>query len=143
MTSAPYRLPEGGRIDRSKRLGFSLDGKPMSGVEGDTLASALLASGVRLVGRSCKYHRPRGFLSAGVEEPNGLFTLGEGGRTEPNVPGTTTELTEGLIARRQNAWPSVEFDLMAINSLAGPLLAAGFYYETFMGPTRRSWMFLQ
>jgi sarcosine oxidase subunit alpha len=143
MTSAPYRLPEGGRIDRSKRLGFSLDGKPMSGVEGDTLASALLASGVRLVGRSFKYHRPRGFLSAGVEEPNGLFTLGEGGRTEPNVPGTTTELTEGLIARRQNAWPSVDFDLMAINSLAGPLLAAGFYYKTFMGPTRRSWMFYE
>ena len=90
----------------------------MSGLRGDTLASALLANGVRLVGRSFKYHRPRGFLSAGVEEPNGLFTLGEGARTEPNVPGTTTELYEGLSARRQNGWPSVDFDLMAINSLA-------------------------
>jgi sarcosine oxidase subunit alpha len=115
----------------------------MSGLQGDTLASALLADGVRLVGRSFKYHRPRGFLSAGVEEPNGLFTLGEGGRTEPNIAGTTIELTEGLIARRQNGWPSVEFDLMAINSLAAPLLAAGFYYKTFMGPTRGSWMFYE
>src|SRR5580704_7063925 len=125
MTLGPFRLSSGGRIARNRRVGFSFNGRPMSGFDGDTLASALLANGVTLVGRSFKYHRPRGFLSAGVEEPNGLFTLGEGGRTEPNVPGTTTELTEGLIARRQNAWPSVEFDLMAINSLAGPLLAAG------------------
>lgn len=143
MTSAPYRLPIGGRIDRGKRVGFSLDGKPMRGLQGDTLASALLANGVTLVGRSFKYHRPRGFLSAGVEEPNGLFTLGEGGRTEPNVSGTITELIEGLTARRQNSWPSVEFDLMAINSLAAPLLAAGFYYKTFMGPTRGAWKFYE
>jgi sarcosine oxidase subunit alpha len=112
----------------------------MSGFRGDTLASALLASGATVVGRSFKYHRPRGFLSAGVEEPNGLFTLGAAGRTEPNIPGTTTELVDGLIARCQNGWPSVRFDLMALAGLAAPLLSAGFYYKTFMGPTRGSWM---
>ena len=143
MTSARYRLATGGRIDRTQALGFSLDGRTMSGLGGDTLASALLANGVTLVGRSFKYHRPRGFLSAGPEEPNGLFTLGEHGRTEPNIAGTTTELFDGLTARRQNCWPSAEFDLMAINSWVAPLLVAGFYYKTFMGPTHRSWMFYE
>jgi heterotetrameric sarcosine oxidase alpha subunit len=143
MTSEPFRLPHGGHINRAQRVAFSLDGRSMSGFQGDTLASALLANGIRLVGRSFKYHRPRGFLSAGVEEPNGLFTLGEGGRTDPNVAGTVTELVEGLNARCQNAWPSVRFDLMSINSLAAPLLSAGFYYKTFMGPTRGSWMFYE
>ena len=143
MTPPYRRLPTGGRIDRSRHVGFSLDGKAMSGFAGDTLASALLANGVRVVGRSFKYHRPRGFLSAGIEEPNGLFTLGEGARTEPNVPGTVTELTDGLVARRQNGWPSVEFDLMAVNSFVAPLLTAGFYYKTFMGPTRGAWMFYE
>ncbi|HWM66055.1 MAG TPA: sarcosine oxidase subunit alpha family protein [Steroidobacteraceae bacterium] len=138
-----FRLPAGGRINRDRRIPFSLDGQSLSGFQGDTLASALLANGVRLVGRSFKYHRPRGFLSAGVEEPNGLFTLGTGGRTDPNVAGTTTELFEGLEARCQNAWPSVRFDLMSINSLAAPFLSAGFYYKTFMGPTRGSWMFYE
>jgi sarcosine oxidase subunit alpha len=103
----------------------------------------LLANGVKLIGRSFKYHRPRGFVAAGVEEPNGLFTLGRGGRTDPNVAGTVTELFEGLEARCQNAWPSVQFDLMAVNSLASPLLSAGFYYKTFMGPSRGSWMFYE
>jgi heterotetrameric sarcosine oxidase alpha subunit len=143
VTPARYRLPSGGRINRTRALRFSLDGRVMSGFEGDTLASALLANGVTLIGRSFKYHRPRGFLSAGAEEPNGLFTLGEEGRTDPNVPGTTAELFDGLIARRQNCWPSAEFDLMAINSWLAPLLVAGFYYKTFMGPTRRSWMFYE
>jgi methylglutamate dehydrogenase subunit C len=143
MTRKPFRLPLGGRIDRSKRVGFSLDGRPMSGLHGDTLASALLANGVTLVGRSFKYHRPRGFLSAGIEEPNGLFTLGVGGRTEPNVAGTVIELIEGLSAQRQNGWPSVQFDLMSITSLVAPLLSAGFYYKTFMGPTRGAWMFYE
>jgi len=143
MTRGPYRLPTGGRIDRVRRIAFSLDGRAMSGLHGDTLASALLANGVTLVGRSFKYHRPRGFLSSGVEEPNGLFTLGDGARTEPNIAGTTTELTEGLAAWCQNAWPSVKFDLMAVNSLAAPLLGAGFYYKTFMGPTRGAWMFYE
>ena len=143
MTRESSRLPSGGRINRDQRVGFSLDGQSMSGFQGDTLASALLANGIRLVGRSFKYHRPRGFLSAGVEEPNGLFTLGEEGRTDPNVAGTVTELVEGLQARCQNAWPSVRFDLMAINSLAAPILSAGFYYKTFMGPSRGSWMFYE
>lgn len=143
MICRPFRLPAGGHIDRSRPLGFSLDGKPMSGFHGDTLSSALLANGVSVVGRSFKYHRPRGFLSAGVEEPNGLFTLGEGGRTEPNVAGTVTELIEGLTVRCQNGWPSVRFDLMSINSLAAPLLSAGFYYKTFMGPTRGAWKFYE
>ncbi len=143
MTSASNRLSAGGRIDRSRRIGFLLDGEAMSGFAGDTLASALLANGVRVVGRSFKYHRPRGFVSAGIEEPNGLFTLGKGGRSEPNVAGTVTELTEGLVARRQNAWPSVEFDLRAAYAFAAPLLTAGFYYKTFMGPTRGAWMFYE
>ena len=76
-------------------------------------------------------------MSAGIEEPNGLLTLGEGGRREPNIPATVTELVEGIVARRQNGWPSVEFDLMAMNSLAAPLFSAGFYYKTFMGPAPR------
>ncbi len=141
--SAPWRLPQGGRIDRGSPLSFRLDGRTIAGFKGDTLASAMFASGVTLVGRSFKYHRPRGLFSAGVEEPNALLTLGEGGRREPNIPATTTELCEGIVARRQNAWPSVEFDAMAINSLAAPLFSAGFYYKTFMGPARGSWMFYE
>jgi sarcosine oxidase subunit alpha len=143
MISGAFRLPAGGRIDRARKLGFTLDGKTMSGLQGDSLASALLANGITLIGRSFKYHRPRGFLSAGVEEPNGLMTLGDGDRTEPNVPATITELREALSARRQNAWPSVRIDLRAINSWAAPLLTAGFYYKTFMGPTRGAWMFYE
>ena len=92
MSALPFRLPEGGRVDRSRPVSFTLDGRQMSGLQGDTLASALLANGVTLVGRSFKYHRPRGLMSAGIEEPNGLFTLGEDGRTEPNIPGTAVEL---------------------------------------------------
>jgi len=137
------RLPQGGRIDRKRPIAFTLDGQRLEGFAGDTLASALMAAGVTLVGRSFKLHRPRGLLSAGVEEPNGLFTLGEGDRREPNIPATMTDLMHGLVARRQNAWPSVELDLMAVNSLAAPLLTAGFYYKTFMGPRRGSWMFYE
>jgi len=141
--AGPHRLPQGGRIDRSHPLSFILDGRRVDGFKGDSLASALFAAGPRLVGRSFKYHRPRGLLAAGIEEPNALFTLGQGGRTEPNIPATMTELVEGIVASRQNGWPSVEFDVMAINSLAAPLLQAGFYYKTFMGPTRGSWMFYE
>ena len=103
----------------------------------------LLANGKTLVGRSFKYHRPRGFLSAGVEEPNGLFTVGEGSRSEPNIPGTMVPLADGLAAKSQNAWPSPAFDLMAVNSFAAPMFAAGFYYKTFMGPFKKSWMFYE
>ena len=145
MRDAPSRrLTAGGRIQRGERVSFTLDGRPMSGYRGDSLASALLANGVAIVGRSFKYHRPRGFLTSGPDEPNGLFTLGTGGRSEPNIPGTTTELTPGLVVQRQNGWPSVDFDLMAAaTACAKPLLGAGFYYKTFMGPTRRSWMFYE
>ncbi|HUR43364.1 MAG TPA: sarcosine oxidase subunit alpha family protein [Aestuariivirga sp.] len=141
--SAFRRLAAGGRIDRANAITARFDGKPLTGFAGDTLASALLAANKVLIGRSFKYHRPRGFLSAGVEEPNGLFTLGEGGRTEPNIPGTTIDLVDGLVARPQNAWPSPDFDLMAVNSLAAPFFQSGFYYKTFMGPFQKSWMFYE
>jgi sarcosine oxidase subunit alpha len=143
MSQQARRQPSGGRIDRDRALEFTLEGKALSGFAGDTLASALLANDIRLVGRSFKYHRPRGFMAAGVEEPNGLFTLGSGGRTTPNVAATVTELYQGLAAQRQNGSPSVDFDLMAINSLFAPLLGAGFYYKTFMGPRQGSWMFYE
>ncbi len=143
MSRGPYRLPIGGRINRDELLRFEFEGRGLDGFRGDTLASALLANGVTLAGRSFKYHRPRGFLSAGVEEPNGLMTLGHGGRTTPNVPATVTELCEGLIARRQNGWPSIEFDVKAALGWFAPLLGAGFYYKTFMGPRRGSWMWYE
>jgi sarcosine oxidase subunit alpha len=129
-----YRLPQGGFIDRSRRFAFRFDGKVLEGHPGDTLASALIANGVTLVGRSFKYHRPRGILTAGTEEPNALVELGEGGRTEPNTKATEIELFDGLVARSQNRWPSLSFDLMAINGLAGKMISAGFYYKTFMWP---------
>ena len=143
MSAAPWRLPAGGRIDREHVLRFTVDGRDHFGFAGDTLASALLANGVTLVGRSFKYHRPRGFISAGVEEPNGLFTLGGHGRTTPNMPGTIVDLVDGLTARRQNGWPSVDFDLRAAYGLLASLLGAGFYYKTFMGPLRGSWMWYE
>ncbi len=129
-----FRLPKGGSIDRAKPLDFTFDGKPMQGFAGDTLASALLANGRQLVGRSFKYHRPRGILTAGAAEPNALVTIGEGGRTEANTRATLVELYSGLAAKSQNRWPSVDFDLGAVNSLLSPFLGAGFYYKTFMWP---------
>ncbi|HEY4163428.1 MAG TPA: sarcosine oxidase subunit alpha family protein, partial [Dongiaceae bacterium] len=137
------RLSSGGHIDRDKPLNFTLDGKPHTGFAGDTLASALLANDVTLIGRSFKYHRPRGIMSAGVEEPNGLFTLGEDARTEANTAGTMVDLVAGLSAHTQNAWPSPAFDVMAINQIAAPLFQSGFYYKTFMGPSKGSWMFYE
>jgi heterotetrameric sarcosine oxidase alpha subunit len=137
------RLPSGGRIDRGKPVSARFDGKPLPGFAGDTLASALLATGKLLIGRSFKYHRPRGLLSAGIEEPNGLFTLGEGATTEPNVAATMVDLVDGLVARSQNAWPSPDLDLMAVNSVLAPLFQSGFYYKTFMGPSKGSWMFYE
>ncbi len=134
------RLRTGGNIDRSSPVSFTFDGRPYHGFAGDTLASALLANGVLLTGRSFKYHRPRGILTAGVEEPNGLVTVGAGSRRDPNVPATTIELSEGLAAQSQNRWPTVRFDVMAVNQLFAPLLSAGFYYKTFMGPTQRAWL---
>lgn len=134
MSTQPYRRAEGGRIDRRAEVSFTFDGRRCTGYQGDTLASALLANGVQLVGRSFKYHRPRGIFSAGAEEPNALVALGTQGRTEPNTRATTIELFEGLSARSQNAWPSVRFDVASVNNLLSPLLSAGFYYKTFMWP---------
>jgi len=128
------RLTEGGLIDRSKPLKFTFDGKRFDGFQGDTLASALIANGVSLFGRSFKYHRPRGVLTAGSEEPNALVELRSGNRLEPNMRATTVELFDGLIATSQNRWPSLNFDVMSINSLLAPILTAGFYYKTFMWP---------
>ncbi|WP_127089192.1 sarcosine oxidase subunit alpha family protein [Aquabacter cavernae] len=128
------RLSEGGLIDRSKPLAFSFDGKAMRGYAGDTLASALLANDVRLVGRSFKYHRPRGIFSSGSEEPNALVELRDGARREPNSRATVVELYDGLSAASQNRWPSLDFDIQSVNGLLGPLLGAGFYYKTFMWP---------
>jgi sarcosine oxidase subunit alpha len=127
-------LPSGGLIDRSRALAFTFDGRRYGGHAGDTLASALLANGVHLVGRSFKYHRPRGILTAGPEEPNALVELRQGARREPNTRATAAELYHGLIAASQNRWPSLRFDLLAINSLISPVLSAGFYYKTFMWP---------
>ncbi len=132
----PNRLPTGGLIDRSRALSFLFDGKSYSGHPGDTLASALLANGVRLVGRSFKYHRPRGILSAGSEEPNALVELRDGARREPNTRATVAELFDGLQAQSQNRFPSLGFDLMGLADLAAPVIGAGFYYKTFMWPAR-------
>ncbi len=129
------RLASGGRlIDRTKRLKFTFNGTQMEGYEGDTLASALLANDQMLVGRSFKYHRPRGIVASGAEEPNGLVHLGEAGRFEPNQRVTTTEVFDGLTASSQNHWPSLEFDVGAINTHLSRFLPAGFYYKMFMYP---------
>jgi sarcosine oxidase subunit alpha len=132
--SQAFRRDTGGLIDRLAALRFSFDGAQYTGFAGDTLASALLANGVRLVGRSFKYHRPRGIFSAGPEEPNALVELRDGAAREPNTRATVVELFDGLISRSQNRFPSLRFDLMALNGLLSPIFAAGFYYKTFMWP---------
>jgi sarcosine oxidase subunit alpha len=133
-TAQSFRLDRGGRIDRTRPLRFTFDERDYTGFAGDTLASALLANGVRLVGRSFKYHRPRGILSAGVEEPNALIELRRGARREPNTRATGVELYDGLTAASQNRWPSLRFDIGSMNGLLSPFIAAGFYYKTFMWP---------
>jgi sarcosine oxidase subunit alpha len=129
----PCRIA-GGTVDRSRTLRFSFDGRQLQGHPGDTLASALLAHGVRLVGRSFKYHRPRGIFTAGSEEPNALVQLRRGAHQEPNTRATTVELHDGLEAASQNHRGSLEFDLLAANDWLAPFLTAGFYYKTFMWP---------
>jgi len=129
-----YRLNSGGRIDRSKPLRFTFNGKSYQGYAGDTLASALLANGVRIVGRSFKYHRPRGIVGSGAEEPNAILQIGEGAKTVPNLRATQVELVDGLVARSVNGWPSLENDASAITGNLSRLLPAGFYYKTFMWP---------
>ena len=132
--SQNFRLDKTGYINRDKKISFKFNGKKYFGYEGDTLASALLANGIHLVGRSYKYHRPRGFIGAGVDEPNAKVQLYNGDETEPNAVATEVELVEGLVAKSQNCWPSVSFDVGAINNLFNKFLPAGFYYKTFMWP---------
>ena len=130
-----YRISGQGRLTPAKTARFTFDGKPMTGLAGDTVASALLANGVHLVGRSFKYHRPRGILSAGAEEPNALVTVSrDAARKTPNVRATVQELYDGLDVASQNRWPSLSFDVGAVNDLASPFFSAGFYYKTFMWP---------
>ena len=136
------RTFSGGAIDRNKAINFIFNGKKYKGFQGDTLASALLANDVHLVGRSFKYHRPRGILTAGSEEPNALIQLGIGARTEPNIRATEIELYEGLEAESQNCWPSVDFDIGEANNLLSRLFPAGFYYKTFKWPPSL-WLFYE
>ena len=129
------RLQTGGRLlNKDVPLNFTFNGRKMKGYQGDTLASALLANNQMLVGRSFKYHRPRGVVSSGAEEPNALINMGQGTRFEPNQRATTTELFDGLVAESQNHWPSLEFDIGAINSKLARFLPAGFYYKMFIHP---------
>ena len=133
------RLSSGGRlVNRAKKTDFTFNGKRLSGFEGDTLASALLANDQMMVGRSFKYHRPRGIVASGAEEPNALVNMGQGGQFEPNQRTTTTELFDGLTATSQNHWPSLEFDVGVVNNYVARFLPAGFYYKTFMAP-RAAW----
>jgi len=123
------RLPQGGRIDRSKTISFSWDKNTFSGFHGDTL----------IFGRSFKYHRPRGIMSAGVEESGAIVTVGSGNRRDPNVKATMQELYDGLAASGQNAWPNVRTDVGAVNNLMSRFFSAGFYYKTFMGIPPMEW----
>jgi sarcosine oxidase subunit alpha len=134
-----HRLPAGGRIDRATPLEFTFNGKRYEGHAGDTLASALLANGVTLVARSWKYHRPRGIVGSGAEEPNAIVQLETGARTVPNARATEVVLYDGLVANSVNAWPSVQFDLMVVSGLFARFIPAGFYYKTFMWP-QSFWM---
>ena len=130
------RLQNNKNLNQTKKIGFTFDGKKYYGFEGDTLASALLSNGVHLFGRSFKYHRPRGIISAGCEEPNGIVQLEMNEFTEPNRRATEVVLYEGLVAKSQNRWPSLNYDLGAINDLLSPFFPAGFYYKTFMWPPK-------
>ena len=134
-----FRTAEGGRIDRERKISFTFNDEIFTGYAGDTLCSALLANGVHLVGRSWKYHRPRGIVSAGAEEPNAIFQLEQGARTIPNARGTQVELYDDLIATSVNCWPGLDFDLLSINGWFARLMPAGFYYKTFMWP-KFMWM---
>jgi len=128
------RVEGKGLIDRNAPVSFHFDGKSYFGFQGDSLASALLANGVKLVGRSFKYHRPRGVLTAGSEEPNAMVEIIGKGNQTPNVRATMQEIFDGLVARSQNRWPSLRFDVLSVNDVVSPFLSAGFYYKTFMWP---------
>jgi sarcosine oxidase, subunit alpha len=135
----PFRVTTGGRVDRSRSISFTFDGKRLEGLTGDTLASALLANGIHLVGRSFKYHRPRGIMTMGSEEPNALMRVGaDPSHHTPNTRATEIELHDGLVANSQNRWPSLRYDFGAVTDFLSPLVPAGFYYKTFMWP-KRAW----
>jgi sarcosine oxidase subunit alpha len=135
MTGKPYRLAEGGsRIDRNARVTFSFDGRDLQGFAGDTVASAVLASGQKMFGRSFKYHRPRGLVGLGSEEMNALIGLGADAKAEPNLRATQVEVFSGMVAESQNRWPSLTFDIGAINSKLSRFFPGGFYYKTFKWP---------
>ncbi|MCP5157182.1 MAG: sarcosine oxidase subunit alpha family protein [Ectothiorhodospiraceae bacterium] len=134
VRSQPYRAVNGGALDRTRPLRFTFDGRTYEGYEGDTLASALLANGVRLVGRSFKYHRPRGVYGLGAEEPNALVRVGEGAAATPNLKATEVLLRDAMVVRSQNRWPSLSLDAGALAGALSRVLPAGFYYKTFMGP---------
>jgi len=140
--SQVQRLMDAGLVDRTRPISFQFDGRTYQGYHGDTLASALLANGIKLIGRSFKYHRPRGIVTAGTEDPNAYVQLGRGGRDTPNQQATVVELTDGLIAESVNCWPSPGFDVMAVNSLLSRIFVAGFYYKTFMWP-KTGWHFYE
>ena len=133
--SAANRISGKGRLTPAKTARFTFDGRVLSALEGDSVASALLANGIHLAGRSFKYHRARGILTAGPEEPNALFDISrDAGRATPNVRGTMQEVYDGLTVKSQNRWPSLAFDVGAVSNLLSPFFAAGFYYKTFMWP---------
>ena len=134
-----FRLESEGEINRTEKISFKFNGKALFGYKGDSLASALLANGIHLIGRSFKYHRPRGILSSGSEEPNALVQIikdKDKAKTDPNVRATQIEIYEGLEAQSQNCWPNVKFDIGEINSIFSSILPAGFYYKTFMWPSK-------
>ena len=134
-----YRIKGAGRLTPARTARFTFDGRSYTAMEGDTVASALLAHGVHLVGRSFKYHRPRGILSAGPEEPNALLDVSrDAARRQPNVRATVQEVFDGARIASQNRWPSLSFDVGAVNNLFSPFFAAGFYYKTFMWP-KEAW----
>ncbi|MFM1593910.1 MAG: 2Fe-2S iron-sulfur cluster-binding protein [Woeseiaceae bacterium] len=130
------RLNQGGFIDRNKTLRFTFNGQSYSGYQGDTLASALIANGIKIVGRSFKYHRPRGIIGSGAEEPNAIFQIGSGATTEAGMRATQIELYDGLVAKSEKGWPSLSFDIAIINDWFSKLFGAGFYYKTFMYPAK-------
>ncbi len=135
MTRGPFRLPRGGLIDRSRTVEFTFDGRSLRGFVGDSLASALLANGIRVVGRSFKFHRPRGVFCAGIEEPHALVRLGSGAHAVPSVRATLVPIHDGLQAFSQSGWPSVSFDVLRALDFAAPVFAAGFYNKTFIWPS--------
>ncbi|MGP9821108.1 sarcosine oxidase subunit alpha family protein [Salinarimonas sp. NSM] len=135
MSRQPFRLADGGRVDRARPLTIRFDGATYEGYAGDTVASTLLANGVHLMGRSFKYHRPRGLLSVGTDEPNALLSVDRGpGRVDPNNRAGAVEAVDGLVTGSQNRWPSLAFDVGAVNDVLSPVFVAGFYYKTFMWP---------